>query len=204
MRTISKMMLVMFSLSAMVATAAAGDDKAAKKAPDPVAIRPPDPPPPPAIPEPSAEVLAQGKKLKGSWKCQAEMFMPDGTSYKNKFALKIALDLDNMFVKSTFTEAKKKGIKKPFKFTAYTTYDAATMKWHQMSVTNMGTWSKSSSAGPDAAGKITWEGMSSMGGQDFKVRDFEEWTDKKTWHMWGEWSMDGKTFVKAYDASCKK
>jgi hypothetical protein len=206
MRTISKTALVTVGLVSLVGTASAGDPKAGKPAPKdaPAAIKPKEPPPPPPVPEPTPELKAQGKKMKGTWKCVAEMYLPDGTTYQNKFTIKIALDLDNMWLKTTMTEAKKKGVKKPFKFTAHQTYDAATKTWHQLMVSNMGTWAKSTSAGPDASGKVTWEGTSSMGGQDFKSRDFEEWTDKKSWHMWGEWSPDGASWVKSYDAACKR
>ena len=133
------------------------------------------------------------------------MFGPDGSGYRTAFTMKVALDLDSMFLRTDFAEGKRKANPRPMKFTAYTTYDPATKAWRQLNVTNYGSWGDATSSGPDADGAITWAGESAMGGMTARVRDHEDWTDKKTWHLWGEFSMDGgKHWLKAYDGSCKK
>jgi hypothetical protein len=101
-------------------------------------------------------------------------------------------------VQTTFTEtAKKQG----YKFESYRTFDGK--KWHGLMVDNMGGSEVSMSDGPKE-NHVMWEGTgrSSMG--EAKSRHHEEMAGKEL-KMWGEWSMDkGKTWVKGYEATCKK
>jgi hypothetical protein len=208
------------TLLAFVATAAAGDDKAAEKkkaAPDPKAdpkaaqVKAPEPTPapaPPAQPDPPAEMAAAIKAMRGTWRCTGEMFdnMENPTvGRKTKFTIKVTADLDKFWLKADFVEAKAKGLKYPFKFTSYKTYSAADSKWHQVMVDNWGSISTGWSTGPDAAGKTVWELDMSMMGQTVKFRDYEEpGTKKRSIHMWGEMTENGKEWKKVYDSTCTK
>ena len=91
------------------------------------------------------------------------------------------------------------------KFTSFRTYDATSKKWLNVMLDSWGGIGKGWSTGPDAAGKTTFETESQMMGQTFKGRDYEEAGAKKgSLHVWGEFSMDGKTYNKAYDMVCTK
>lgn len=220
MRKISASMMAAACALAFATVATAGDDKtktappkdAAKKAPDTAPMKPKDEPVAdpaaqmPPTPTPAPELLAAAKAAKGTWFCAGEEFGPDGTAMKAKATMKMALDLDKMWIKGTLTMPKKKGQKRGAKFTSYRTYSAMEKKWHTVSVDNSGGWSKGWSTGPDAAGKVTWEIEGNMAGMAFKARDYEEPGAKKNqMHFWGEWSSDGgKTYNKAYDVICKK
>jgi len=131
---------------------------------------------------------------------------PDGSGRMTKFTIKVNADLDKFWIKSDFAEAKAKGTKYPFKFTAYKTYSAADSKWHQVMVDNWGTTTFGWSTGPDAAGKTVWEMEMTMAGQTVKFRDYEEPVagKKRTTHSWGEMSENGKEWKKVYDATCSK
>jgi hypothetical protein len=221
MRKISTSMMAVLCTLAFVSVATAGDDKtktapppkdAAKKAPDTAQVKPKEPPPAdpaagmPAQPTPPPELLAAAKASKGTWFCTGEGFGPDGTAMKMKATMKMALDLDKMWIKGTLSMPKQKGQKRGMKFTSYRTYSAMEKKWHQVAVDNEGGWSKGWSTGPDAAGKVTWEVEGNMAGMAVKMRDYEEPGAKKgQMHFWGEWmNPETKQYVKAYDVTCKK
>lgn len=221
MRKISTAMMALLCATAVVGVAAAGDPKptpttktapppAKKKAPDSAMVKPADPAPEaaaqmPARPTPPPELLAAAKAAKGTWRCKGEEFGPDGTAMKATATIKNTLDLDKMWIKGTLTMPKKKGQKRGMKWTSYRTYSPTEKKWTMIGVDNMGGWSKGWSTGPDAAGKVTWEIEGNMGGTVVKGRDYEEPGAKKNqMHFWGEYAMDGKTYVKAYDVICRK
>jgi hypothetical protein len=151
------------------------------------------------------------KKMKGTWTCKGEMMGPDGNpAYKTTFTVKAKLDLDNMFLRADMAEKKSKAAKYPFKFTSYTTFTEKDAKWHRFMVDNWGGWATGWSTGPDATGNTVWEmDMSGPMGTS-KFRDHEEVAadpkvaKKGGMHMWGEMSMDGKTWVKVYDSTCTK
>jgi hypothetical protein len=230
MRKISTSMMAALCTLAFVSAAAAGDDKskgapapkdapkdaakdaAKKKAPDTAAqIKPKEPPPadpaaqPPPPPAPAPEVVAAAKASKGTWYCTGEEFAPDGSAMKTKATMRNVVDLDKMWIKGTLTIPKKKGQKRATKMVSYRTYDATEKKWHMIGIDNGGGWGRGWSTGPDAAGKVTWDVESNMGGQVIKGRDYEEpGVKKNTRRFWGEYAMDGKTYVKAYDVTCRK
>jgi hypothetical protein len=70
----------------------------------------------------------------------------------------------------------------------------------------MGAWGWSSSSGPAADGKTTWEGETNMMGMKMKTREFETWvTPNKEIKIWGEASMDnGKSWQPTFEMTCKK
>lgn len=161
----------------------------------------------PTIPQ---QVTDLAKANRGTWRCTGDMMGPDGNpAYKMKATITNTVDatLGKMFIKTTFKETKQKAVKYPFGFTAYSTFNTADNKWHQVMVDNWGGIGRGTSTGADANGKVTWEMdvTSSMGSG--KMREYEEPATigkKKGVHMWGEMSMDGKTWMKVYDMNCTK
>lgn len=216
MRNITTTTLALLATTSLLGVAHAGDPPAAKKKAAPPApakvdakpAMPKEPPPGPAMPEKPTvptEIEAALKASKGTWKCSGEFFAPDGTSYKNKFTIKVTADLGGLWIRSEMTEGKHKATKYPLKFTSYRTYDPTSKKWNQVMLDNWGGIGRGWSTGPDATGKTVFEMEMTGMGHTMKFRDYEEPGDKKgTLHSWGEMSMDGKAWTKAYDATCKK
>jgi hypothetical protein len=168
----------------------------------------------PAMPEKPTiptQLTDMAKKMKGTWICKGDMMGPDGNpAYKTQFTIKAKLDLDNMFIRADMVEKKSKSAKYPFKFTSFLTYTEKDQKWHRFMVDNWGGWATGWSTGPDATGKAVFElDMSGPMGTS-KFRDYHEpaadpkLAKRGAMHMWGEMSMDGKTWVKVYDSTCTK
>jgi hypothetical protein len=158
-------------------------------------------PTPAEMPKPPQELLDMGKATAGTWKCTGNVFMDmkdptKGTPAAGSITMK--LDLNNWWVASSFAGSGKLTLK----FQMFTTYDAATKKWYRFGADNMGGHRVATSAGPKD-GKILWEGdaVSPMGAA--KLRETEEPT-KDSLHTVGEISMDGKTWLKTHDVTCKK
>jgi hypothetical protein len=125
------------------------------------------------------------------------VFAPDGSAQPMKATMKTKVALDNFWAQTTFAETKKGG----YKFESYRTFDGK--KWHGVMVDNMGGSEVSTSDGPKE-NKVVWESMSRGPMGEAKSRHHEEMVGKEL-KMWGEWSMDkGKTWVKGYEATCKK
>jgi len=155
------------------------------------------------MPDPDPALVAAAKTMKGSWKCTGTMNDDKGNSMASKGTIKWALDMDKMWLKGSLSVNKMKGQKRGYKAIFYRTYAGGT--WSQLVVGNMGDWAAGTSTGPDADGKVTFDTDAHMGGMTMKEHDFEAPGDKKnTIHIWGEMSMDGKTFMPGYDMTCKK
>lgn len=158
----------------------------------------PEPPPAMTPPAPSAEVAAFVKANAGTWKCTGKMYMPDGSAADMKATIKTKFALDKFWAQISFVETKKNG----FKFESYRTFDGK--KWHGVMADNWGSHEVSWSDGPKD-GKTMWEATSRSVMGEAKGRHYEELPNPKELKMWGEYSMDkGKTWMKAYEASCKK
>jgi hypothetical protein len=76
-------------------------------------------------------------------------------------------------------------------------------KWSRTMFDNMGGRETAESTGM-ADNKMTWEGSSTSMMGTMKSRHFEEVKGPKEAHIWGEYSQDGKQWMKAYDVTCKK
>lgn len=215
MRNFIRIAITMSMVAGLAGTALAGDDKAKAPTTAPAAKAPaaapkaPTPAPTPPVgdkaapaaqmtpPAPPAEVAAAVKAMAGTWKCNGSMMMPDGTSAPMKATMKTKISLDKFWAQTSFAETKKNG----FKFEAYRTFDGK--KWHGVQVDNMGSQEVSWSDGPKE-NKAVWEATSRSAMGEAKARHYEETVGKEI-KMWGEYSMDkGKTYVKAYEATCKK
>lgn len=157
-----------------------------------------------AMPMPSDALTALGKKMKGSYSCKGTMTAPDGTTSMPMTAkVKWSLDMDKMWIRGDMSMAKMKGMKKGYKATFLRTESNGT--WYHLTYDNMGGWGHSTSSGPDADGKTTFDGEMSMMGQTIKVHDFEQAGEKKnSMHVWGEVSMDGTKYMPYYDMVCSK
>jgi hypothetical protein len=198
-----KLVTTAIALTTLAGIASAGDPAkgapatpakdSAKQAPPPAAEMP--------MAKPPQELLDMGKATAGTWKCTGNVYMDikdptKGTPAAGSITMK--LDLNNWWVASSFAGSGKLTLK----FEMFTTYDAAKKQWYRFAADNMGGRRIATSAGPKD-GKIVWEGdaISAMGSA--KLRETEEPT-KDSLHTVGEISMDGKTWLKTHDVTCKK
>jgi hypothetical protein len=156
------------------------------------------------MPMPSQALTDMAKKMKGSYSCKGTMTNPDGATQTPVTAkIKWSLDLDKMWIRGDMSMPKMKGMKKGYKATFLRTESNGT--WYHLTYDNMGGWGHSTSSGPDADGKTTFDGESTMMGQSIKVHDYEQAGEKKnSMHVWGEVSMDGAKWAPAYDLTCSK
>jgi hypothetical protein len=190
MKTLTMTMIAIAGLTA----AAGADTKApdAKKAPE--AAMP--------MPKAPAEVSDMLKSMSGTWKCTGKAFMPDGTSVDMTGTMKSKSDLDAFWIHDSMDG--KIG-KMPFKFEAFSTYDAATKKWRRVGVDNMGGQRVGTSDGiKDGKQDYALDTVGAMGAM--MVKEHMDASDAKNGvKVSGEMSMDkGKTWVKEFEATCKK
>ncbi|MEZ4363611.1 MAG: hypothetical protein R3B48_25770 [Kofleriaceae bacterium] len=166
-------------------------DRARMKVP----VRPPQPPPMPAAPK---EVAAMAR-TQGNWRCTGVAMGPMGEQ-KLVASVRNRLDVDKWWVHTSFAEIG--GGK--YKFEAFTTFDARTNKWHRVMVDNMGGQELAVSDGPKD-GITQWDAKSRSIIGEGMGRHHEDRSDPKVLKMWGEYSVDnGRTWMKAYEASCKR
>jgi hypothetical protein len=180
----------------MAGFAVAGDSKADPKTAAPKAGEPM------AMPKPPQEIADMLKGKGGTWKCEGTSMGMDGK--ENKFTGKFASksDLDGWWIHDSFEGTMGPSTK--FKFESFETYDANGKKWRSVMVDNWGGMMNGTSDGmKDGKMEVTADTMGPMGKGQF--RDHIDASDlKKGVHMWGEASMDGKTWNKVYDMTCKK
>jgi hypothetical protein len=173
---------------------------AAPVAPPPGAAAPVRKVPPPAVPMPQAPAeIAALAKSSGNWRCTGTAMGPAGEQ-KMVALVRNRLDVDKWWVRTSFAEVG--GGK--YKFEAYTTLDAKTGKWHRVMVDNMGGQEAAVSDGP-RDGVTLWESTSRSVIGEGMARHHEDLSNPKELKMWGEYSVDkGRTWTKAYEASCKR
>jgi hypothetical protein len=154
------------------------------------------------MPKAPKEVADMAKAMTGTTTCTGKGNMPDGSSMDMTGTFKSKSDMDGFWIHDTMDG--KMG-KMPFKFEAYSTYDAASKKWRKLGVDNMGGSSVGTSDGMKD-NKMEWavESTSSMG--MMMEKEHIEMGDAKTGtKVWGEMSMDkGKTWHKSFEVVCKK
>ena len=172
-----------------------------KKAPEPAkpAPTPDKPAPAPAMemPKPPAEIAGAFKAMSGTWKCVGTAMDPGAGEVPTKGTMKHKLDLDSWWIVSSFTESKKGG----YKYTSMSSFDGK--KWSRTMFDNMGGRETAESTGM-VDNKMTWDGSSTSMMGTMKSRHFEEVKGPREAHIWGEYSQDGKAWMKAYDVTCKK
>ena len=158
-------------------------------------------PPKLEMPKPPQEIADMGKGMVGTWKCTGSGTI-GGTTMDFKGTITHKLDLDKWWIQSALAGSMGK---LAYKFTQYTTYDAASKKWRRVSVDNIGASRMLESTGM-TDGKLVWNGTATVMGQSLSSRETEDMSkDGKTLHGVGERSTDGgKTWVKMHDATCTK
>lgn len=173
--------------------AVAGDGKDAKA---PVPAKPME------MPKAPKEVADLAKAMTGTWNCTGKGMGMDGTSMDMTATFKSKADLDGFWVHDSLDG--KMG-KMPFKFEAYSTYDAGMKKWRKVSVDNMGGQTVATSDGLKDM-KMDWavDSVGPMGAMMNK--EHMDMSDAKAGtKVSGEMSMDkGKTWKKTFEVACKK
>lgn len=138
-------------------------------------------------------------KAAGAWRCTGTAMGPTGEMKMNA-TLRSKLSLDKWWLQTTFTE--NGGGK--YKFESFTTFDGASKKWHRVMVDNMGGHEVATSDG-SKDGKAQWDASARNMMGTSVGRHYEDITNPKEFKMWGEYSLDkGKTWMKAYEATCKR
>lgn len=165
--------------------------------------------PPPAMPEmtPPKEIADAAKGMIGTYACKGNVTNPDGSSRPSLSTMKIATDLGGFYIVIDLAEKKTADNPHPFQAHMFRTYDAAKKAWTTTMLANApgGPETETTTDAVGAGTPVVWNSTGEMMGQKFTERAHEEPDAKaKTVHLWGEVSMDGKTWMKDYDMTCKK
>lgn len=165
-----------------------------------------EPPKKMEAPKPDPAIAEMAKSMVGTWKCTGKAAMNPAdmtqmTDMKMTMTFKVDGNLDKFWIVGTMASQGKPS----FKGTMYTTYDAASKKWVRLAVDNMGGSETNTSMGLKD-GKMLWEGEARMPGMgNMKTRTTETLTTPgKEVSIVGEGTMDGKTWMKGWEATCKK
>jgi hypothetical protein len=154
----------------------------------------------PEMPKAPAEVAELAKMLVGTWNCtgNAAMDMADMTKMSPmKMKMVMKLDADKAWITASMAGGM-------IKMNMMTTYDAQSKKWYRILTDSTGGSEIAWSAGAQS-NKVVWDGEArGMGMKPWKTRTTEDIVSPKETKMTGEMSMDGKTWMKMWDASCKK
>jgi hypothetical protein len=116
-----------------------------------------------------------------------------------------ALALDGWWIKGTATMTMGEGkAKMTLKMDNYMTWDAKASLWRSVGMANDGSVMVGTATMKDGKFEGTADMFGGMMGNG-KWRDHGDMTDPKAgMKMWGEMSMDGKTWTKVYEMTCKK
>lgn len=151
-----------------------------------------------------AELAELAKTISGSWKCAGKAAMDPAKPTEMsdmKMTMKMKTDMGGWWIVGSMDAGAM------FKGEQYITYDPTAKKFISMMRDSMGGSEMSTSMGPKD-NKVVWEGdaRSSMPGMTaMKVRTTHDMSDMKAGvKMTGEFSMDGKTWMKGWEATCKK
>ena len=211
MNTTTHLTLTLAMTLGLAAPARAGDAKvpatptaAARKAPGTTTAPATEPrAEKPAPPRPPQEIADYVKVMGGTWKCagKAAMNPADMTVMTDvKMTLAMKLDLDKWWIAGTLTSPA------PMKMRGqlFATYDPSMKKWYRTMVDTMGA-SESTWSDGLKDGKVVWLGEGrGMGMGAFKIRTTETMVGPKEVTMTGEMSMDGRTWMTGWTATCKK
>jgi hypothetical protein len=156
-------------------------------------------------PKPAAEITEMGKMMLGNWKCTGKA-VTDPSKPTEMVDMKMTMKFTNdknlggWWITGTMDSPMFKG-------TMFVTYDTNAKKFYSMMLDNMSGSQTMWSTGVKE-NKMMWEGegRSSMPGMaTMKVRETHDMSDAKAGHkMVGEMSMDGKNWMKGWEATCKK
>lgn len=158
-------------------------------------------------PKPPVEVKDAIKMMGNRQTCTGKSWGgPDGkTEVKATGTSTNALALDGWAIKSTMNMTMGEGKQKmTLKMEGYKTWDATLGKWHDISAMNDGSIMVGTLEVKDGKLEAQYDMKGGMMGSG-KFRDHGDMTDPKAgFKMWGEMSMDGKTWTKVYEMVCKK
>jgi len=156
-------------------------------------------------PKPAPELVEMTKVWTGTWKCtgKAAMDPTKPTEMSDmKMTMKMAADkgMGGMWIVGNLDSPMFKGM-------MHVTYDAVAKKYYSIMVDSWGGSQTMWSAGAKD-NKMMWEGDARMpmpGMSAVKMRETHDMTDMKAgMKMKGEMSMDGKTWMTGWEATCKK
>lgn len=224
MKNFARISISLVVLAGFAGVATAGDGSAAKPA-APAPTKAPAPPKTPAdtkatpapadkaatpadtkaapmaMPKPAPEIAAAFKAMGGTWRCDGIIMggADMSTEIKTKGTMKSKMDLDGFWIVASFSETKKGG----FKLVDYSSFEPTTKKWTRIMTDNMGGHEVTTSTGMNG-NKMVWEGTANGMGMSMKSRHTEEVVSPKETKISGEYSMDGKSYKKMYDMTCKK
>lgn len=216
MKTHTKISLILASTLGLAGSALAQAPK--EKAPDmkkaPAAGAPapaampkaPEAPKKMEAPKPPAEIAELAKTMVGTWKCtgKATMNPADPTQMsdmKSTMTYKVDATMDKFWITGTMASQSKPTVKGMM----HTTYDTTAKKWYRVGVDNMGGSETAWSTGVKD-GKVVWDGDARMPGMGtMKTRTTETMAaGGKEITIVAEGTMDGKTWLKGWEATCKK
>lgn len=196
MKSVSQITVALMTMSAVAFAQPKAEKPAAAKpakAPD---AKPATVPP---------ELVEMAKSATGTWKCKGEGMEMDGSKSAVTAVNKTKVDLDKWWiVENLEVKGMKMGV---LKITTYTTFDAASKKWRRVGLTNSG-GQMVGTADATAMGQPMVFNLDTLGpGGGGQFRDHVDPSDLKGagLKVWGEMTMDkGKTWMKAYEMTCKK
>lgn len=159
-----------------------------------------EPPKKMEMPKPPAEVAELAKGIVGTWNCTGNAAMdPTDMTKMTPTKMKMVMKLDP--AKAWITAAMTGG---GMTMNMMSTYDTQSKKWYRIITDSTGGSETAWSAGAQN-NKVVWEGEGrGMNMKPWKTRTTEEIVSPKETKLVGEASMDGKTWMKTWDASCKK
>jgi hypothetical protein len=164
-------------------------------------------PAPMVKPKPPAEIRDTLKMMGTRQNCTGVTWGgPDGKmEMKTKSMGTNALALDGWWIKGTSTMTMGTGkTKMTLKMDNYMTWDAKAGLWRSVGMANDGSVMVGTATMKDGKFEGTADMFGGMMGNG-KWRDHGDMTDPKAgMKMWGEMSMDGRTWTKVYDMTCKK
>lgn len=200
MKSFTKISIALAMTVGMTTAAVAGD----AKAPEAKAPAKKEEPKKMEMPKPAPELVELGKTMSGNWKCTGKGLMDPSKPndwMDMKMTMKMSNDMGGMWIKGAMDGGAM------FKGEMYVTFDPVMKKFVMMMRDSMGASEMRTSTGMKD-NKMVWEGDARMpmpGMSAMKVRETNDMTDMKAGlKLTGEYSMDGKTFMKMWEATCKK
>jgi hypothetical protein len=202
--------VVMFVATIALASSAFAQDASKKKQPadpsKPPATKPAEPAATPSMemPPPPPEVAEAAKKMQGAWKCTGTAPMMGNKAVKGTMTFK--LDPAKYFIVGTWKSPKTKDTP-AMSSVHYRTYDASSKKWMEtgIDITTGGTF-RATSSGPQGS-KTVWDGkhsMLGMNGQEVATRMTQEEVGPREVKLVAEMAPDGKKYMTAWEATCKR
>jgi hypothetical protein len=200
MKSFTNISIALAMTVGFTAVAVAGDAKAPEAAKAPAKEAPKKM----EMPKPAAEMADMSKMMLGTWKCTGKAMTDPSKPTEMadmKMTMKMTSDknLGGFWVTGNMDSPMFKGV-------MYVTYDTNAKKFYSMMIDNMGGSQTMWSTGVKD-NKMMWEGdgRGMPGMASMKMRETHDMTDMKAgMKMTGEMSMDGKTWMKGWEATCKK